>query len=43
MGAAIVHLHWRPAEFWNATPHEFWAAYEEIERMKPPSQQGGLT
>lgn len=33
MGQALVHLHWRPPEFWNATPHEFMAALEELERL----------
>lgn len=33
MGWAIVTLHWRPADFWAATPHELWSAAEHIERL----------
>ena len=31
MGWAAVTLHWRAADFWAATPHEFWSAYEILE------------
>jgi len=24
---------WPPAQFWAATPHEFWAAWEGFERF----------
>ena len=34
MGLAIVHLHWRPSDFWNATPHEFFAAVEMLEKRQ---------
>lgn len=30
MGVAIVHFGWRPADFWAATPHEFWSAFEVL-------------
>lgn len=33
MSFAAAALHWRPSEFWSATPHEFWAAVEGWERM----------
>jgi hypothetical protein len=33
MATAIIHLRWRPPDFWDATPHEFWAAIEELERV----------
>lgn len=25
MGAALAHFGWSADQFWNATPHEFWA------------------
>lgn len=25
---AIAIFHWTPAEFMDATPHEFWSGYE---------------
>jgi hypothetical protein len=28
----MVRLGWSPSQFWAATPHEFWAAYEQLER-----------
>lgn len=31
MGIAILDLHWSPDQFWNATPHEFFAAVEVAE------------
>ena len=31
MGAAVVHLHWTPREFWRATMAEYQAAVEVIE------------
>jgi hypothetical protein len=34
MGMAIVHLHWRPTDFWAATPHEFWSAIEELQHSR---------
>lgn len=33
MGFAIVRLRWSPAEFWAATPHEFWSAVEVLEEQ----------
>lgn len=30
MGSAIAHLHWSPATFWECTPHEFFAAVDEL-------------
>jgi len=33
MGAAAAALGWRPAEFWRATPVEFWTAIKAYERM----------
>jgi hypothetical protein len=32
-----VHLHWRPTDFWAATPHEFWSAIEELQQLKEGS------
>ena len=29
MKVALGRLGWAPAVFWAATPHEFWAAYED--------------
>jgi hypothetical protein len=28
MGLAAAAFHWRPTDFWGATPHEYFAAYE---------------
>jgi hypothetical protein len=28
MGLAAAALGWRASEWWSATPHEFWAAFE---------------
>lgn len=36
MGLAAATLGWRPAEFWAATPHEFWACIEGWEEANPP-------
>lgn len=37
MGLAAVAFHWSPETFWNATAHEFFAAYEAYREMnKPP-------
>jgi len=36
MGIAIVRLHWTPAAFWAATPHEFFSAVEVLEMMSKP-------
>lgn len=33
MSFASAALRWRADEFWSATPHEFWSAYEGWERM----------
>lgn len=33
MGFAVAGLHWRPGDFWSATPHEFWAAHESYVKM----------
>jgi len=33
MGLAQAALGWRPREFWDATPHEYWAAVEGYERF----------
>ena len=33
MGIAAAALGWRPAEFWDATPHEFWAGLEVWREM----------
>jgi hypothetical protein len=43
LGAAIHHLHWTPRTFWAATPHEFFAAQEAIERANAAREnaQGG--
>lgn len=35
MGLAAYYLHWSPDQFWQATPHEFFAAYEVIEAANP--------
>ncbi len=29
MKVALGRLGWAPEVFWRATPHEFWAAYED--------------
>jgi len=29
MKVALGRLGWAPAVFWAATPHEFWAAYDD--------------
>ncbi len=29
MKVALGRLGWAPDVFWRATPHEFWAAYED--------------
>lgn len=29
MGMAAAMLHWTPPQFWQSTPHEFFAAYEQ--------------
>jgi hypothetical protein len=35
MGIAIAGFHWTPADFWNATPHEFYPAYYQwVENLK---------
>lgn len=31
MAFALVRLQWRPADFWAATPHEFWSAMQFID------------
>jgi hypothetical protein len=36
MGFAITRLGWRPQDFWDATPHEFWSAYEVLEEGAKP-------
>lgn len=28
MGHACLGFGWTPPEFWQSTPHEFWALYE---------------
>lgn len=33
MGIAASALGWRPQEFWQSTPHEFWAAWTVWETM----------
>jgi Phage tail assembly chaperone protein, TAC len=30
MGLALLDLGWTPQQYWDSTPHEFWAAYEII-------------
>jgi hypothetical protein len=35
MAFALVVLGWRPADYWAATPHEYWAAYELWREMNP--------
>lgn len=32
----MVVLHWKPADFWAATPHEVMAAVEMFQEMNPP-------
>jgi len=34
MGIAITALHWRPSDFWAATPHEFFSAIEELQKRQ---------
>jgi hypothetical protein len=36
MGVAVAALQWRPRDFWQATPMEFWDsinAYERLNRL----------
>jgi hypothetical protein len=33
MGLACAAFHWTPAQFWAATPHEWWASYEIYREM----------
>ena len=44
MKVALGRLGWAPDVFWRATPHEFWAAYEdwvEVNCIRPSDT--GLT
>jgi Phage tail assembly chaperone protein, TAC len=44
MKVALGRLGWAPDVFWRATPHEFWAAYEdwvEVNCIRAPD--AGLT
>lgn len=40
MGLAIVRLRWTPADFWRATPHEFFSAIEVFDLMAKELQRG---
>lgn len=40
-GLAVVAFHWNPADFYRATPHEFWAAYEVYEQMNAAPEGDG--
>ena len=40
MGRAGVLFGWRPAEFWAATPVEFWALVEAYREANPPPDRG---
>lgn len=33
MGFASAALGWEPGQFWNSTPHEYWAAFEAWKLM----------
>lgn len=39
MGFAAAALHWPPAAFWSATPHEYFAAYEMWREMNTAPDQ----
>ncbi|PZU13818.1 MAG: hypothetical protein DI606_04430 [Sphingobium sp.] len=39
MGIASAALAWPPGQFWNATPHEFWASYEAWKLMNCAEQE----
>ncbi len=34
-GFAVAHLGWRPADFYGATPREYWAAAQAVEAAQP--------
>lgn len=40
MGLAAYAFHWTPGEFWQATPHEFFAAYEIWSEAQAPAEGG---
>jgi hypothetical protein len=40
MGLAAAAFHWSPAEFYGATAHEFFAAYEAMREMNRPDPNG---
>lgn len=39
MGIASAALAWPPGQFWDATPHEFWASYEAWKLMNCAEQE----
>ena len=44
MKVALGRLGWVPDVFWRATPHEFWAAYEDwVEANCIRAPDAGLT
>jgi hypothetical protein len=38
MGVAAYAFHWTADQFWRATPHEFFAAYEIWQEANSPSE-----
>jgi hypothetical protein len=40
LGMAIAAFHWTPQTFWKATPHEWYAAAEALERMNRRPHDG---
>jgi len=40
MGLALVRYRWSADQFWQATPHEFFAAYETIQIMNKGAKRG---
>lgn len=43
MGIACAIFHWAPQTFWEATPHEFWAAVEAHRDANSPTDDDALT
>jgi hypothetical protein len=39
MGLAAAAFHWSPSDFAEATPHEYFAAYEVWRQMNKPSDR----
>lgn len=40
MGRAAILFGWRPSEFWESTPVEFWALIEAYREANPPRDIG---